>query len=431
MLTSWIADCVYPPLPRASSPTPGTITVPAALADSMSDCVVGVDADGLIVHWNRAAERTYRRPAADVMGQPVAEALGTAIDLSGLAEKGLFSYTDLHRASDGTAVPVHVAAAPAETGAVLVCTDLRRPQANEQRLQTVVERLDEGIVLLSPDGDLVSINPAALRILGMKPGQLATDFQARASQVPLFDASGEPLAREKRPNLRVQETGTAIMDTVYGVDWPDGQRRWLCISYQALHPEDPAGSDILVTLRDVTARHEATLALTHQANHDALTGLPNRACVISTINAALQPDAEKVLGAVLFIDIDDLKAVNDALGHGAGDDLLRQAGRRLKAAVEGYGMVGRVGGDEFVVVIERSLRPGEIDDICRSLAAALDGPVAIAGATAPRIRASVGVACVDPAATRSAEELLSDADRAMYRAKAEKSASRVRRRTAS
>jgi diguanylate cyclase (GGDEF)-like protein len=119
---------------------------------------------------------------------------------------------------------------------------------------------------------------------------------------------------------------------------------------------------------------------------------------------------------VLFIDLDDLKTTNDTLGHEAGDELLRAAAARLRRAVGSGDVVGRHGGDEFVALVFGVASRDELDAVVDRLRLALADPVAIAGTTIP-IRASMGLVEVDSDDPRTAEEILRDADRAMYMAK--------------
>jgi diguanylate cyclase (GGDEF)-like protein len=152
------------------------------------------------------------------------------------------------------------------------------------------------------------------------------------------------------------------------------------------------------------------------ARHDTLTDLPNRATVLRKLNRALKPDTAEHLRAVLFIDIDDLKTTNDTLGHMAGDDVLRAAAQRLLRAVGADGLVGRMGGDEFVVLVFGVASSRDItkmvERVRRELIAAepTDGTRLV-------VRASIGVVDVDPDDPRSADEILRDADFAMYEAK--------------
>jgi diguanylate cyclase (GGDEF)-like protein len=132
--------------------------------------------------------------------------------------------------------------------------------------------------------------------------------------------------------------------------------------------------------------------------------------------ALAAPDEGDRLRAVLFIDIDDLKSTNDTLGHTAGDELLRAVAASLRRVVPEADVAGRLGGDEFVVLVSRDLVEGELDGMVERLRGELDTPVTV-GATRVRVGASVGVIEVQPGDGRTADEILRDADLAMYQAK--------------
>jgi diguanylate cyclase (GGDEF)-like protein len=285
-----------------------------------------------------------------------------------------------------------------------------------RHFEEVVELLDDGVIVLRNDGDIKYINPAAMRIVGLGAEHQASDFGTWTASVAIYDADGEPVPPQLRPVARVFRTGVAFSRQVYGTELPNGQRRWLLVSGRLLKPEAPADSDILVSFSDITTEREALERLVYQANHDPLTGLPNRAFVLRRITEALAATDGARLRAVLFIDLDDLKSTNDTLGHEAGDDLLGAAAARLRHAVGSGNVVGRLGGDEFVVLIFGAATRGQLGSLVDRLRVRLAEPVDIAAATTP-IRASIGVVEVRRGDQRTAEEILCDADRAMYKAK--------------
>ena len=153
---------------------------------------------------------------------------------------------------------------------------------------------------------------------------------------------------------------------------------------------------MLVSFSDITSEREDLDRLIYQANHDPLTGLPNRAFVLRRITGALASSDRGRLRAVLFIDLDDLKSTNDTLGHQAGDDLLNAAAARLRQAVGPRDVVGRHGGDEFVLLIYRDAGREDLETLVSRLRARLAEPVDIAGTAVP-IRASIGIVEVDGA----------------------------------
>jgi diguanylate cyclase (GGDEF)-like protein len=169
--------------------------------------------------------------------------------------------------------------------------------------------------------------------------------------------------------------------------------------------------------RAISLVREKTRELSYLAHHDSLTGLPNRAQVMDRATQMLartRRDPERV-GAALFLDIDGFKAVNDTLGHAAGDELLKAVATQLLSVVREQDTVGRLGGDEFVVLIESSTGDEGADVVAERVLGALRRPVRLPGFdTSARITASVGIAVGQRA---TAEQLLHDADLALYAAK--------------
>ncbi|MGY1726041.1 diguanylate cyclase domain-containing protein [Geodermatophilus sp. SYSU D01062] len=203
--------------------------------------------------------------------------------------------------------------------------------------------------------------------------------------------------------------GTAFLGVVTA-SWADGE-----VS-QALD------ADVLARLRGVgdqasTALQKARLLETvrHQATHDALTGLPNRVLFRDRLAAALAAVAPTGSVGVLFCDLDQFKAVNDSLGHAAGDELLRQVSARLRAAVRPGDTVGRLSGDEFAVLLPRLAAPADAEAVVGRVAAAFTEPFRLDGVPAA-VGTSTGVA-VHTGPGGDAERLLREADAAMYRHK--------------
>jgi diguanylate cyclase (GGDEF)-like protein len=169
--------------------------------------------------------------------------------------------------------------------------------------------------------------------------------------------------------------------------------------------------------RDLTQQIEAEHALEHQALHDALTGLPNRALIQDRLTQMLaRSRRHHQSGAVMFLDLDDFKDVNDSLGHQAGDQLLVAVADRLSNALRECDTVGRLGGDEFVVLVDGESMGAGLAVVAERILDVLRTPFEIAASAAPlRVSASIGVAEID---RQTPDELLRDADIALYKSKA-------------
>lgn len=156
--------------------------------------------------------------------------------------------------------------------------------------------------------------------------------------------------------------------------------------------------------------------LRHMAQHDQLTGLPNRTLFLDRLESAVTGAARRQAHlAVLYLDLDEFKHVNDTLGHAVGDQLLREVAQRLTDCVRGADTVGRLGGDEFVVLLDGIERATDGAKVAKKIVAAFAAPFALAAGTV-RVSPSVGIA-VYPEDGRSVDGLIGHADAAMYRAK--------------
>jgi diguanylate cyclase (GGDEF)-like protein/PAS domain S-box-containing protein len=196
----------------------------------------------------------------------------------------------------------------------------------------------------------------------------------------------------------------------------DGGYRWTEVSFRDLR-HDPRIEGFVVHFHDVTDRHSAEEALRHQTLHDGLTGLPNRALLLDRLAPALDRALRRESGvAVLFLDIDHFKAVNDSIGHAGGDALLREVAARLRATVRPEDTVARLGGDEFVICCEEVNDPEAAVLMADRVREAFLAPLHPDGHEIS-VGTSIGVALAD-ADTESPESTLRDADTAMYVAKA-------------
>jgi diguanylate cyclase (GGDEF)-like protein/PAS domain S-box-containing protein len=414
VLTVWNGEPAYQVIFRditARKVAQAALRFQAALADHVSDAIVATTETGVVTNWNPAAETIYRRPAAEALGLSVSEAVGAELDPAEVvAAGGRVSVT--HHARDGSALAIRLSAAEMDRGYVLLCTDHTALRRAEQHFQIVVESLEEGVVVLDHTGLPISVNPAVRRVLGITEEDDAPDYRSVADRWKL-DPEVAPHEARDRPVLNTLATGVPFSGEAYSFG-PNGERRWLSVSSRRLNPDEGDRSPVLITFHDITAVRNATEHFAHQAMHDPLTGLPNRAHLIAHADHLLDDGA---LGAVLFVDLDDFKSINDSLGHDAGDEVIQLAAQRIRAAVRKDDSVYRLAGDEFVVLVAGPLGAEGTRELTDRISASLSEPMAVAG-LAVGVGGSIGV--VDPADSEllDAAALLRQADRAMYVAKA-------------
>jgi len=278
---------------------------------------------------------------------------------------------------------------------------------SEVHSRLLAENAGDLIARHTVEGICTYASPAARELLGREPDSLLGDW-TKASPVHPDDVAVVVAAQE-------QLTSRAEPYTLrYRVQHADG--RWLWVETVGRPVTGPNGaiSEIQSATRDITARLEQEQRLARLALADSLTGLPNRAAMTQYLEDQLA--AERPV-ALLFLDLDRFKVVNDSLGHSAGDELLRTVASRLAGTCRDGDLVTRLGGDEFVVVapeLDETLAVALADRIQRVLAA----PVEVAGHELV-LSASVGIVVWDPSTGKpEAEALLRDADVSMYQAKA-------------
>jgi diguanylate cyclase (GGDEF)-like protein/PAS domain S-box-containing protein len=279
----------------------------------------------------------------------------------------------------------------------------------EERLQGILSSVAEGIVTIGEDGIIESANPAAGRMFGYGPGQLARQPVSTLAPEDLRNRHQRMFRRYlSHSNLLVGRTLETLGRRKDGVTFP------LEISVSELRH----GKGRLFTgiVRDISDRKESEDRIKRLAHHDSLTGLPNRNLLNDRISHALaRVRRHGGRMAVLYVDLDKFKPINDTLGHEAGDAVLREVARRLTGCIRGSDTVARVGGDEFVVVTEEIARAGEAALVARKIIDVLSRPVEYESHDCC-IGASIGVA-VFPDDGTTMEDVCKAADIAMYRVK--------------
>jgi len=401
-----------------------------ALVDSLPDCVFVIDGDGTVRFVNQAIEQQLHFRPEDWTGRSIFDVVhpddlnGVMASIEAMVGKRVGTPVEV-RVRDGRgswhwfevlgATPVAVGALDGRDSHVMigVARDITQRRmwevaGNDMALfQQIVHVAPSITLLLDPHGTVTSVNAAFTRLLGHDPSRVVgsplTDFVAPASVQDVRDAL-ERLTRDGRAvafDTRMQLAGQTTLTRPV---------RFEMVSLIA----DPVVAGIVVSGYDVSELEIVREELEHLARHDSLTGLATRSFLVEHLQRQLRLDEPF---AVLFIDLDRFKPVNDLWGHETGDEILRLVGRRLQQAVRPFDLVARVGGDEFVVVAHGVGDGAAARLFADRIEAAISAPYHVEAGPV-RIGASVGIAISDEESTVAS--LLADADLEMYDAKSER-----------
>jgi len=280
---------------------------------------------------------------------------------------------------------------------------------SEARFASLVSNSSDVVCVIDPDTTVTYASPSASRVLGFAPSQMEgtrfsdlihPDDMTRVLQFlsPIGDAEGHTGLVEFRLRRR------------------DGQYvQTETLRTNLLH--DPNVKGTVLNTRDVTERKQFEEQLAHQAFHDSVTSLANRALFHDRVSHALERQTrEHEPISVLFMDLDDFKTINDSLGHAAGDQLLFEVGDRLKGCLRTADTAARLGGDEFAILLEDGDDGLTAADVAERIMQLMEQPYTLDGKEV-FVRASVGIATADGEGGNDVEELLRNADVAMYIAK--------------
>jgi diguanylate cyclase (GGDEF)-like protein/PAS domain S-box-containing protein len=307
-----------------------------------------------------------------------------------------------------------------QTGGIMAYSKMKKAQLieelealrqSEARLRGILSSLHETmIVVFDREGNHVSVwgTPELDKRYGIR----STEIVGRS----LTDVFPLPEAKERLTRIqRIFETGESWRDE-YLLHFPGGDF-WHDISFSPIRGPSGEVSEVVGFIRDITERKRAEEELAYLASHDALTGLPNRMLFNDRLTLALaraHRNQQKL--AVILLDLDYLKDINDTLGHSVGDKLLRAVGERLTSFLRKSDTVARMGGDEFMLVLPETARAEDAAKIASKILETIRKPFAFDGHEI-HITTSIGIAMY-PDDGEDADTLMRDADIAMYRAKA-------------
>jgi diguanylate cyclase (GGDEF)-like protein/PAS domain S-box-containing protein len=288
---------------------------------------------------------------------------------------------------------------------------------NQKRFHAAFTHAAIGMAIVSPQGRVLQVNQALCALVGCRSEQLlgqAFGELLHPGDAALLERHAVGIATRHQESFSIEMRCLAH-------DRAEGET-WVSLHCGLFDDATTGQTGLIYQLHDITSRRRAEGDLRHIAYHDSLTDLANRNCFHQRLNVAVERHRQDARAgfAVMCLDLDRFKIVNDSLGHPAGDQLLKEAAARISAGVRPGDLVARLGGDEFAILLEGTSDPSQRDDLVRlgeRLLRALEQPVKING-TEVRPAASIGLTFCDTE-QRDADEVLRNADLAMYKAKAD------------
>jgi diguanylate cyclase (GGDEF)-like protein/PAS domain S-box-containing protein len=406
-----------------------------SIVETSPDLICILDIEGCFRFVNSAYERTLGYTPADLIDRPVsgfvhaedrplmAERFGALLMRGGASSTGTGGPDVVYRTrhADGRWLDMEAkwriltSTSGSFTGVLVISRDVTeraRAEAalrrSEERFRALVQNAADVVAVADEAGVVRYVSPAIERLLDYRPDEFIGEYVAewvhpddRARVAETFDRARRSPGAQEALDFRARHR--------------DGSLRYIHAVWTNL-ADVPSVGGVIVNAHDITERVELEQQLLHQAFHDPLTGLPNRALLMDRLEHALARSRRRnaVLG-LLLLDLDRFKVVNDSLGHQAGDELLQQVGERMAAALDPSDTIARFGGDEFTVLVEDVVRPAAVTALAQRLLSALQEPFSVAG-RAVHIGASIGVVLSRAAHNRPAD-LLREADIALYEAK--------------
>lgn len=398
----------------------------SSVLHGVGDAVIALDADGRVGLANPAAERLL---GAEILrGRSAAEVVRLEDDTGGTV--GLAHHDCTARSGAamlvtgaGQRIPVDYSAGPIcdershPMGTALVLHDERERVAaelrlahSEQRFRSAFDNAPLGLALVDRDNRYARVNRAMCRLLGAPAEALVG-----AVQDAFGDSGDNAIEREYQQDLLAGRSDAVQYERRYRPR--DGRTVWALVSATLL-PADHEPQHFLIQVNDVTERKRAEEELAHLAHHDALTGVANRAMLSEQVERELAVARRRGSRlAVVFIDLDYFKHINDTYGHETGDVVLKELASRLAHSVRAIDIVGRLGGDEFVVVLSEVSDARDVVALTDKLRLECGRPLHFNGHEV-RLAVSMGVSLF-PDDARDFRTLLRFADSALYQAKGE------------
>ncbi len=395
-----------------------------ALVENSSDVVLVIGADETVSFASPTVRRLLGREESVVLGRPLTDLvhrpdqvhlrrlLAAPANLSGNGSP--VEVRLLHGSGELRWFEVEARDLTNENevqGLVITARDIsdrKRAEAqllrSEARFRLMVQNSSDVVAIVDEDSLITYVSPSIERMLGYTP----PDILGRNVYELLSITEAERLRAIEVAEL----SGTRVEVRVQGLD---GRVHALEVGITDMRAQ-PEVDGIVLNIRDVTERKSLEDDLRHQALHDDLTGLANRALFADRVRAAVNSGSRgSELVAVLFVDLDDFKLINDSLGHVVGDQVLVAVADRIQQCLSLSDLAARLGGDEFAVLLTAVHAEAEIVEVADRIREAVGRPLKLADHEF-RLTASVGIA-IDQNGDRSGEDLLRSADLAMYQAK--------------
>jgi diguanylate cyclase (GGDEF)-like protein len=276
-----------------------------------------------------------------------------------------------------------------------------------EKLASITLNIGEGVCAIDPAGRLTFVNPAAAEMVELPSPGAGPGDHAHGAPAPEFLLA---------PALEAMRTGRTVREDDARFRGNNGGT--IPVAYTAsavLSAGEPSGA--VIAFRDITERKAFEDELHHHAFYDSLTGLANRRLLVERLDQALGRSAlDRKTHALIFVDVDRFKSINDSLGHVTGDEFLVVIGERMKSVVRGNDLLARFGGDEFVVLLEDIAGTDDAVIAARRICTAVEQPMVLPDGYEMVATVSVGIALTEPGKT--ADDILRNADVAMYDAKA-------------
>ena len=402
------------------------------IAESAQDGLIIVDQDELITYWNPAAETMFGYSAEEALGQSM-HGLLTPVRYRDAYRQGWEQFRETGQGrligqtlvlsamrKGGEEFPIEVSissvAIEGRWFAIGILRDISeryRAEAVRRELAAIVESTEDAIIGKTVDGRITTWNNGAAKMYGYSSDEIVGQ-----SVKILAPHGGE---QEVVDLLAVVEGGTSVVHYETTRRRKDGRQIEVSLSLSPIRDADGVIRGISTIARDITERKAAERQIEHLAYYDLLTQLPNRRLLLDRLQQALAGSTRsRQGGALLFIDLDNFKILNETCGHDVGDRLLVEVAQRLVASVRDGDTVARLGGDEFVVMLEdlgecAQEAAAQAKDVGEKILSSLNRPYMIAGRV-QHSTPSIGITLFTDR-DDSVDEILKQADIAMYQAK--------------